>query len=70
MYGQNVGSLKIYKKTNATKQIIWGLSGQQSSSNKDWKFGQAPIRSNVVYQVHECFTSVSCCLFYIKRNFK
>ena len=51
MYGVNIGSLKIYYKTNSTRQILWGLSGQQSSKHSDWKFGQAPIRSKVVYQV-------------------
>lgn len=52
MYGSGIGALKVYYKTNATKQVIWGLNGQQSAHLKDWKFGQAPIRSNVVYQVN------------------
>ena len=51
MYGNSIGSLKIYYKTNTTKTVIWGLSGAQSRNGSDWKFGQAPIRSRVVYQV-------------------
>ncbi|CAB4007264.1 MAM and LDL-receptor class A domain-containing 2-like, partial [Paramuricea clavata] len=53
MYGKSIGSLNIYYKTNVTKQIIWGLSGQQTTNRGSggWKFGQAPIRSNVVYQI-------------------
>ena len=51
MYGNSIGTLNVYYKTNTTKTVIWGLSGQQSRSVTEWKFGQAPIRSNVVYQV-------------------
>ena len=52
MYGAATGSLKVYYQTNTTKTVIWGLSGQQSPKQNDWKFGQAPIRSKVVYQVY------------------
>ena len=51
MHGNSIGTLNVYYKTNTTKTVIWGLSGQQSSSVTEWKFGQAPIRSNVIYQV-------------------
>ena len=63
MLGNSIGSLKIYYKTNATKQILWGLSGQQSNNYKDWKYGQAPIRSSVVYQVHLSATNLASMLF-------
>ena len=53
MYGNSIGSLKVYYKSNATgvRQTIWELTGPQSSSQKDWRFAQAPIRSKTLYQV-------------------
>jgi hypothetical protein len=69
MYGNSIGSLNIYYKTNATKQIIWGLSGHQTTNRGSggWKFGQAPIRSNVVYQVWFSLMEISIfeCTFYM-----
>ena len=53
MFGNSIGSLKVYYQSNATgvRQPIWELTGRQSSSHNDWKFAQAPIRSKTLYQV-------------------
>lgn len=44
-FGSAVGSLNIYiADTNNTKRsLIWGLSGQQSLNQVDWKQGVMPI---------------------------
>ena len=35
--GQDVGSLKIYVRTDKSKTLIWQLTGEQGSN---WNFGQ------------------------------
>ena len=37
MRGQDVGSLKIYIRTDKSKTLIWQLTGEQGTN---WNFGQ------------------------------
>eukprot|EP00795_Rhopilema_esculentum_P012712 gene12712-3431_t len=49
MMGGNIGTLNVNLMTqNGTKIPVWSLTGQQGNN---WMYGQAPIRSNVDYQM-------------------
>lgn len=49
MKGGSIGTLNVKLMTqNGTKYPVWSLTGQQGGN---WRYGQAPIRSNIDYQV-------------------
>ena len=49
MKGGNIGTLNVKLMTqNGTKIPAWSLTGQQGGT---WRYGQAPVRSTVDYQV-------------------
>ncbi|XP_060582609.1 MAM and LDL-receptor class A domain-containing protein 1-like isoform X2 [Ruditapes philippinarum] len=48
MYGQDVGTLRLYQPTKNITSLLWSVSGNQGSS---WRNVQINITSNITWQV-------------------